>query len=89
MNKLVQHLQEVRRTEEEEKCLQALRTTNYEDQKNTNPDRAEGTCLWCLENPLFLDWRDRLTSRLLWITADPGIYSLPCSQFIGNAVAGH
>ncbi|PQE26803.1 ankyrin repeat-containing protein [Rutstroemia sp. NJR-2017a BVV2] len=71
MNKLVQHLQEVRRTDEEEQCLQALRTTNYEDQKNTNTNRAEGTCLWCLEDSLFVNWRDRLTSRLLWITADP------------------
>ncbi|PQE07556.1 ankyrin repeat domain-containing protein [Rutstroemia sp. NJR-2017a BBW] len=77
MNKLVQHLQEVRRTDEEERCLQALRTTNYEDQKNTNTNRAKGTCLWCLEDALFLNWRDRLTSRLLWITADPVLTAEP------------
>ncbi|PQE19456.1 ankyrin repeat-containing protein [Rutstroemia sp. NJR-2017a WRK4] len=77
MNKLVQHLQEVRRTDEEEQCLQALRTTNYEDQKNTNTNRAEGTCLWCLEDALFLNWRDRMTSRLLWITADPVLTAEP------------
>jgi ankyrin repeat protein len=44
----------------------------YELQKNLNPERAKDTCLWCLEAPVFLDWRDRSTSRLLWLTADPG-----------------
>jgi hypothetical protein len=37
-----------------------------------NPEREPETCLWCLEDERFLDWRDKSTSRLLWVTADPG-----------------
>ncbi|PQE30100.1 ankyrin repeat-containing protein [Rutstroemia sp. NJR-2017a WRK4] len=67
-----EEVKQQRRTEGEERCLQALRTTQYELQKNFNPARGKDTCLWCLEDPVFLDWRDRSTSRLLWLTADPG-----------------
>lgn len=44
----------------------------YEFQKNINPKREPGTCLWFLKNEKFLSWRDRSTSCLLWVTADPG-----------------
>ncbi|PQE25066.1 hypothetical protein CJF31_00005928 [Rutstroemia sp. NJR-2017a BVV2] len=82
-DKIVQHLEDwrkadkeelkqQRRTQDEEDCLQALCTMQYELQKNLNPARAKDTCTWCLEDPAFLDWRDRSTSRLLWLTADPG-----------------
>ncbi|PQE05542.1 ankyrin repeat-containing protein [Rutstroemia sp. NJR-2017a BBW] len=67
-----EEVKQQRRTEGEERCLQALRTTQYELQKNFNPARGKDTCLWCLEDQVFLDWRDRSTSRLLWLTADPG-----------------
>ncbi|EMR87690.1 putative ankyrin repeat-containing protein [Botrytis cinerea BcDW1] len=69
---IVQQLKQWRRTDEEEECLQSFRTTNYETQKNLNPKREKETCLWCLEDTKFLDWRDKSTSRLLWVTADPG-----------------
>lgn len=71
-DKIVQQLKQWRRTDEEEECLQSFRTTNYENQKNLNPEREKETCLWCLEDTTFLDWRDKSTSRLLWVTADPG-----------------
>ncbi|KAG4034505.1 hypothetical protein MFRU_003g04650 [Monilinia fructicola] len=71
-DKIVQQLKQWRRTDEEEECLQSFRTTNYETQKNLNPEREKETCLWCLEDTTFLDWRDKSTSRLLWVTADPG-----------------
>ncbi|TGO13769.1 hypothetical protein BPAE_0711g00020 [Botrytis paeoniae] len=69
---IVQQFKQWRRTGEEEQCLQSFRTTNYESQKNLNPNREKETFLWCLEDPKFLDWRDKSTSRLLWVTADPG-----------------
>jgi ankyrin repeat protein len=72
MNKILYQLWEWRRTEEEEKCLQAFRTTNYETQKNLNPEREAETCLWCLNDERFINWRDKSTSCLLWVTADPG-----------------
>ncbi|OAQ59453.2 Pfs, NACHT and ankyrin domain-containing protein [Pochonia chlamydosporia 170] len=38
-------------TKEQQKCHQAFKTSTYEQYKNINPDRAEGTCRWILENP--------------------------------------
>ncbi|KAJ5948554.1 hypothetical protein N7454_001861 [Penicillium verhagenii] len=61
-----------RTSDEEEKCLQALFTTDYEYQKNLNHEREPGTCNWCLSNESFLKWQSNDTSCLLWITADPG-----------------
>ncbi|KAF4628883.1 hypothetical protein G7Y89_g9267 [Cudoniella acicularis] len=71
-NKIVQQLGRWRRSDEQEKCLQAFRTSNYETQKNVNPEREARTCLWCLGDERFRNWRDKSTSCLLWVTADPG-----------------
>ena len=71
-NSIVQRIEKWRRTDKEEESLQVFRTTNYETQKNLNPEREPETCLWCLEDERFLDWRDKSTSCLLWVTADPG-----------------
>ncbi|KAF7950258.1 hypothetical protein EAE96_007549 [Botrytis aclada] len=61
------------RTKEEMECLQAFRSDNlYEEQKDRNPDRVEGTCRWLLESESFRAWRDGESSGLLWISADPG-----------------
>ncbi|TGO86170.1 hypothetical protein BPOR_0327g00020 [Botrytis porri] len=61
------------RTKEEMECLQAFRLANlYEEQKDRNPDRVEGTCTWLFESQSFRDWRDGESSGLLWISADPG-----------------
>ena len=60
------------RTEEENRCLQALCTTTYMDHKNLNPDRVHGTCQWLLKNPKFHEWAESGCSELLWVTADPG-----------------
>jgi ankyrin repeat protein len=56
---------------EELKCLQALRTSNYEQFKDRNPGRLEGTCKWFLQHERFLDWQQS-SSGLLWVSADPG-----------------
>lgn len=68
----MQQLGTWRRSDEQEKCLQAFCTTNYETQKDLNPEREAGTCLWCLDDERFRNWRDKSTSCLLWVTADPG-----------------
>lgn len=53
------------------RCLQRLRTSPYEERKNRNPRRADGTCEWFTAHPLFQSWRKE-TSALLWVSADPG-----------------
>jgi len=59
---------------EEYICLQSLWLDgiDYESQKNQNPKRVSDTCLWTLENPKYLEWRDNGEQTLLWISADPG-----------------
>lgn len=59
-------------TKEQQECHQAFKTSVYEQYKNINPDRAEGTCQWILENSQYLDWQGTSHNDLLWISADPG-----------------
>lgn len=49
-----------------------FRTTNYEAFKDVNPRRVQGTCQWVLSHPHFLEWQSSDTSRLLWVSGDPG-----------------
>ena len=72
---LKQNIEEQRdwhRTEEEIRCLQALCTATYMDHKDLNPDRVHGTCQWFLKNGRFHEWAESDSSKLLWVTADPG-----------------
>ena len=69
-----QRQQEGKLSMEEYNCLRSLCPSgiDYESQKNQNPLRVPNTCLWTLQNPKYLEWRDNDTKRLLWISADPG-----------------
>lgn len=58
--------------DKERKCMQALRTSNYEQFKDRNPKRVEGTCQWVLRHPNFETWKESNYSSLLWISGDPG-----------------
>ncbi|OCL00607.1 ankyrin, partial [Cenococcum geophilum 1.58] len=64
--------QEVEWSEEDCKCQQLLRTSDYESYKDRNPDRVKGTCQWFLKHPNFQTWHQSNTSSLLWVSADPG-----------------
>jgi ankyrin repeat protein len=56
----------------ERECIQALRTSDYEQFKNRNPDRLEGTCQWVFQHDNFCTWQKSDSSSLLWVSADPG-----------------
>ena len=58
-------------TREEKECMQAL-SFHYQDQKDINPERVQGTCEWFLKHPKFLAWRRDTVANLLWVTAGPG-----------------
>jgi ankyrin repeat protein len=62
---------EIDKYSKESECLHALRTTAYEEFKDRNPDRLEGTCQWFLHHDYFPEWQQR-PSSLLWVSADPG-----------------
>ena len=53
-------------------CHQTLKTSLYEDHKDVNPPRVEGTCQWVLNHPKYRDWHESSRDDLLWISADPG-----------------
>lgn len=49
-----------------------FKTSTYEEFKNINPNRVEGTCEWVLKSPEYLRWWNAVSNDLLWISADPG-----------------
>ncbi|KAI9736970.1 MAG: hypothetical protein M1834_000559 [Cirrosporium novae-zelandiae] len=44
----------------------------YKTQKDTNPERTEGTCKWFLKSEKYQNWRRSQKDDLLWVSADPG-----------------
>ncbi|KAK9422068.1 hypothetical protein SUNI508_05076 [Seiridium unicorne] len=65
------HLAETDKAKVRTEFLQRLFTSPYENRKNRNPKRANGTCEWFTAHRLFQNWRKE-TSALLWVSADPG-----------------
>jgi hypothetical protein len=59
-------------TEDQRRCHQAFKISTYEQHKNINPDRVEGTCEWALKSPEYQRWWASSHNDLLWISADPG-----------------
>jgi ankyrin repeat protein len=59
-------------TDQQQRCHQAFKISNYTEQKDINPRRAEGTCQWALRSPEYLRWWESLCNDLLWVSADPG-----------------
>lgn len=55
----------------EERLLQTL-SSRYEEQKNINPKRVDGTCEWFLQSAEFQEWNNAKQSCLLWLSAGPG-----------------
>jgi ankyrin repeat protein len=49
-----------------------LYTSPYEGRKDRNPTRVSGTCEWFTSHELFTEWERSESSRLLWVSADPG-----------------
>ncbi|RYP17884.1 hypothetical protein DL765_004282 [Monosporascus sp. GIB2] len=52
--------------------LQTLHTSPYLARKNRNPDRVPGTCEWFVGQGQFQQWRESKSSRMLWVSANPG-----------------
>lgn len=66
-------LEEIHFSDEESKCFETLRTSNYRAQKDLNPERLPGTCKWILDHPKYQNWTSQTpASKLLWVSADPG-----------------
>ena len=62
-----------REREEFRRLLQALRAKNpYRDQMERTATRQPGTCNWFLKHSRFQKWREDPSSKLLWVSANPG-----------------
>ena len=59
-------------TEDQRRCHQAFKTSTYEQHKNINPNRTEGTCEWALKSSEYQHWWESSCNDLLWLSADPG-----------------
>ncbi|MCJ1462428.1 Ankyrin-2 [Pseudocyphellaria aurata] len=60
-------------SDEQSKCFETLRTSNYLARKDLNPNRLAGTCDWFFEHPTYKHWLAQTSpSRLLWVSANPG-----------------
>ncbi|RMZ92306.1 hypothetical protein DV736_g454, partial [Chaetothyriales sp. CBS 134916] len=77
-----EHLREVKQEHEKgekwyqddqhRQCHQVFKTSTYEQFKNLNPDRVDGTCQWVLSHSQYIQWYKKPHNNLLWISADPG-----------------
>jgi hypothetical protein len=45
---------------------------------------VKGTCQWFLRHNHYVNWRDSLTSSLLWVSADPGCGKSVLSKFLAE-----
>ncbi|KAH8723883.1 ankyrin repeat-containing domain protein [Phaeosphaeriaceae sp. PMI808] len=70
----------------EVKFLRCLNTLPYRDRKDRNPDRVPGTCDWFVSHELFQDWKESKSSRMLWVSADPGCGKSVLAKYLVNSV---
>ncbi|KAN0068135.1 hypothetical protein V8E54_013705 [Elaphomyces granulatus] len=80
-------LDPARRAKELE-ILRRLHKSPYRDRKERNPDRIPGTCEWFVAHELFRDWQESKSSKMLWVSADPGYgKSVLAKYLIDSALA--
>ncbi|KAI9889411.1 MAG: hypothetical protein M1814_005347 [Vezdaea aestivalis] len=75
-------------SDEEYKCLQTLYHSDYNEHKSRNPVPTPGTCEWVLGHRHYLQWKDRKSSNLLWISADPGCGKSVLARFLIDRLGG-
>ncbi|KAJ5729634.1 uncharacterized protein N7483_004142 [Penicillium malachiteum] len=59
-------------TDQQHRCHQIFKVSSYEEQKNINPRKVEGTCLWATQSPEYIRWSESNCNDLLIVSADPG-----------------
>lgn len=65
--------------------LRRLNTTPYEERKNRNPKRVDGTCEWFTAHHFFQNWQKEI-SALLWVSADPGCGKSVLARYLVDEV---
>ena len=70
--------------EQESKCFECLRTTEYDIPRNNIKNPEPGTCGWFWRHPRYRDWHSKSTSAWLWVTAEPGCGKSVLSKHLVN-----
>ncbi|RSM01130.1 hypothetical protein CDV31_011494 [Fusarium ambrosium] len=68
------------------KILMHLYASPYQGQKDRNPNRIPGTCDWFVSHELFQDWQESKSSKLLWVSADPGCGKSVLTKYLVDSV---
>jgi ankyrin repeat protein/nucleoside phosphorylase len=66
--------------------LKKLNVSPYRDQKDRNPDRIPGTCQWFVNHTIFHDWQASKTSRMLWVSANPGCGKSVLAKYLADSI---
>ena len=74
------------RSAKELEILKRLHKSPYRDRKERNPDRIPGTCEWFVAHELFRDWKESKSSRMLWVSADPGCGKSVLAKYLVDSV---
>ncbi|KAF3314821.1 hypothetical protein TWF173_004350 [Orbilia oligospora] len=62
-----------------------LRISILVDQ-NQNPVRVPGTCEWFTNHQIFQDWKSSPSSKMLWVSADPGSGKSVLARYLIDSV---
>jgi ankyrin repeat domain-containing protein 50 len=76
----------IAQSEKAKEIIKRLNLSPYRDRKNRNPDRVLGTCGWFVSHKLFLDWQESKSSRMLWVSADPGCGKSVLAKYLVDSV---
>jgi ankyrin repeat domain-containing protein 50 len=74
------------REAKEIEILKRLNKSPYQDRKDRNPDRMQGTCEWFVAHNLFQDWQESRSARMLWVSADPGCGKSVLAKYLVDSV---
>lgn len=66
--------------------LQRLRTLDYKERMERNPERISGTCEWFVTHKSFKEWQQSKSSYMLWVSADPGCGKSVLAKHLINSV---
>ncbi|KAF3196038.1 hypothetical protein TWF225_000389 [Orbilia oligospora] len=72
--------------EKEIKILGALHKSIEKNRKDRNPDRVPGTCEWFTTHQTFRDWKSSPSSKILWVSADPGSGKSVLAKYLVDSI---
>ncbi|KAF3192532.1 hypothetical protein TWF788_000143 [Orbilia oligospora] len=68
------------------RVLGALHKSIEKNRKDRNPDRVPGTCEWFTTHQTFQDWKSSPSSKILWVSADPGSGKSVLAKYLVDSI---